>query len=421
MLELLVASFGLAAGTTCVFTPLVRALAPRLGLIDLPGQRKVHVQPTPRGGGIAIFLGMAVGAGVLAAAAMLSPAGVSVGLQLLQDVLQDASRNRLPLVAIAVGGACLFLTGLADDRWSLSWRLRLGVQLAVAVGVVAAGVRATVFVSQPWFGFAATVLWILVLTNAMNFLDNMDALSAGIGSIASILFAAILLVLVRQPMLQVALPLMLLAGSLCGFLFWNRPPASIFMGDCGSNLIGFLLATLTVTGTFYESAGSRHVMLAPLCVMAVPLYDFCTVIFIRLKHGRSPFHGDKSHFSHRLVELGLKPAHAVLTIHLCTLMTGLGGLLLYKVPDWSGAILVVGLICCVLAVIAVLETVGRRSVTGMQESLALARDGAAVVEGAVDGRNSSRPHGEAVRPASGATEPGATDARGVTTGVAPRV
>jgi hypothetical protein len=102
-------------------------------------------------------------------------------------------------------------------------------------------------------------------------------------------------------------------------------------------------------------------------------------------------------------------------------MTGLGGLLLYKVPDWSGAILVVGLICCVLAVIAVLETVGRRSVTGMQESLALARDGALVVEGAVDGRSNSRPHGEALRPSSGATEPGAADARGVTSGVAPRV
>jgi UDP-GlcNAc:undecaprenyl-phosphate GlcNAc-1-phosphate transferase len=208
-----------------------------------------------------------------------------------------------------------------------------------------------------------------VLTNAMNFLDNMDALSAGIGLIASLIFAGIMVVMVRTPTMSVALPLVLLSGALMGFLFWNRPPASIFMGDCGSNLIGFLLATLTVTGTFYESTGSRHVMLAPLCVMAVPLYDFCTVILIRLSQRRSPFHGDKSHFSHRLVELGMRPAHAVLTIHLTTAMTGLGGLLLYKVPDWAGATLVVALIFCVLAIIAILETVGRRSVIGMQETL----------------------------------------------------
>jgi UDP-GlcNAc:undecaprenyl-phosphate GlcNAc-1-phosphate transferase len=114
-------------------------------------------------------------------------------------------------------------------------------------------------------------------------------------------------------------------------------------------------------------------MLAPLCVMAVPLYDFCTVIFIRLKQGRSPFHGDKSHFSHRLVELGLRPAHAVLTIHLTTAMTGLGALLLYQVPDWNGAALVVALIFMVLSIIAILETVGRRSVSNIQEELAEVR------------------------------------------------
>ena len=133
------------------------------------------------------------------------------------------------------------------------------------------------------------------------------------------------------------------------------------MGDSGSNLIGFLLATLTIAGTFYERSGSRHVILAPICILAVPLYDFVTVIMIRLRSGRSPFHGDKSHFSHRLVELGLKPAHAVLTIHLATLMTGLGGLLLYKVNDWAGAWMILAMICCVLALVGILETVGRRS------------------------------------------------------------
>ena len=369
MLEFLSVGFLVSAIFACAVTPLIRKWAPALGLIDLPGHRKVHVLPTPRGGGIAIFVGIFIPILALSIFGLLGEHTRFQGLQDIAAELGNDSRRLIQMSSIAIGAIVLFLTGLADDRWNLSWKFRLVLQLSVAVGVVTAGVRATVFVDQPWFGFAATVLWILVLTNAMNFLDNMDALSAGIGLIASLIFAGIMVVMVRTPTMSVALPLVLLSGALMGFLFWNRPPASIFMGDCGSNLIGFLLATLTVTGTFYESTGSRHVMLAPLCVMAVPLYDFCTVILIRLSQRRSPFHGDKSHFSHRLVELGMRPAHAVLTIHLTTAMTGLGGLLLYKVPDWAGATLVVALIFCVLAIIAILETVGRRSVIGMQETL----------------------------------------------------
>ena len=369
MLEFLSVGFFISAIFACAVTPLIRKWAPALGLIDLPGHRKVHVLPTPRGGDIAIFVGIFIPILALSIFGLLGEHTRFQGLQDIAAELGNDSRRLIQMSSIAIGAIVLFLTGLADDRWNLSWKFRLVLQLSVAVGVVMAGVRATVFVDQPWFGFAATVLWILVLTNAMNFLDNMDALSAGIGLIASLIFAGIMVVMVRTPTMSVALPLVLLSGALMGFLFWNRPPASIFMGDCGSNLIGFLLATLTVTGTFYESTGSRHVMLAPLCVMAVPLYDFCTVILIRLSQRRSPFHGDKSHFSHRLVELGMRPAHAVLTIHLTTAMTGLGGLLLYKVPDWAGATLVVALIFCVLAIIAILETVGRRSVIGMQETL----------------------------------------------------
>jgi UDP-GlcNAc:undecaprenyl-phosphate GlcNAc-1-phosphate transferase len=133
------------------------------------------------------------------------------------------------------------------------------------------------------------------------------------------------------------------------------------MGDAGSTFIGLMLASLTVAGTFYSPEQSgRHVMLAPLCVLAVPLYDFASVMIIRLREGRSPFHADKCHFSHRLVELGLPRKYAVLTVHLATLTTGLGALLLYRLPDWPAAWLVIALILCVLTIIAILETVGRR-------------------------------------------------------------
>src|SRR6185295_2391789 len=136
---------------------------------------------------------------------------------------------------------------------------------------------------------------------------------------------------------------------------------------------------MTVLGTFFEHSGEsqhgRHVILAPLCVLAVPLYDFTSVLIIRLLEGRSPFQPDKSHFSHRLVQLGLKPTHAVMTVHLATLTTGLGALLLYRVADWSSACLVIALILSVLAIIAILETVGRES----RESRAESREPAASV------------------------------------------
>ena len=166
-----------------------------------------------------------------------------------------------------------------------------------------------------------------------------------------------------QPRWLVAGLMLVLVGSLTGFLCHNWHPARIFMGDTGSYFIGLLMSCATLLGTYYDyegAPGSRHVILAPLCILAVPLYDFCSVIVIRTFQGHSPFHADKSHFSHRLVELGLRPRDAVLTIHLATLTTGLAGLLLYRVSDWSGAFLVVAMVICTLAVIAILETVGRR-------------------------------------------------------------
>lgn len=360
MLNFAVVTFLLAFFSSVVVTPFIRRVAPSLGLVDQPGHRKVHFTPTPMGGGIAVAIGLSV-----PFLFVLIPNGLKTVVPLWAELLPDTldPTARWQMLGIVIGASILFFLGLADDRWNLSWKMRLGLQVAVAFGVTQSGVQATVFVAQPWIGIGITVLWILVLTNAMNFLDNMDGLSAGIGVIAALMSVAILLLMVQQPHWSVAFFLLALGGSLSGFLCWNKPPASIFMGDSGSNLIGFLLATLTVSGTFYEHSGSRHVILAPLCVLAVPLYDFVTVILIRLKEGRSPFHGDKSHFSHRLVELGLKPANAVLTIHLATLMTGLGGLLLYKVQDWTGAFLIIALICCVLCLISILETVGRRSLS----------------------------------------------------------
>jgi UDP-GlcNAc:undecaprenyl-phosphate GlcNAc-1-phosphate transferase len=161
------------------------------------------------------------------------------------------------------------------------------------------------------------------------------------------------------PHLFVAGFLLVLVGSLLGFLWHNRPPARIFMGDAGSYFLGFSLATIAMVATYAGGDLPRHAILAPICVLAVPLYDLCTVVWIRLRQGRSPFEADKNHFSHRLVELGLSKTQAVLTIYLLTATCGLGALLLHEV-DQAGAVLIVLLVGCVLLLIGILETAARR-------------------------------------------------------------
>jgi len=356
---------------SAVATGLLRRWALHWGLIDEPAVRKVHKTPVPLGGGIALWTAVLVMVAVAHVAAYLIAGNEAwqeripgdIGIHWEGTVTQGAR-----MWMVLAGGTLLAVMGLLDDLRPLPWLPRLLVQLCLAVAVVAGGVRATVFVEFPLVGMVLTVLWILVLVNAFNFLDNMDGLSSGVALIAAVMFATVMLTSPGEPRWLVGGVLLVLAGSLAGFLFHNWPPARIFMGDSGSYFIGWLLACLTVMGTFYKPhLGSRHVVLAPLCVLAVPLYDFCSVVVIRLREGRSPFHPDKKHFSHRLVELGLQPRNAVLTIHLAALTTGLGALLLYQVPGWAGAGLIVLLIGCVLAVIAILETAGRRRAARMPD------------------------------------------------------
>ena len=189
--------------------------------------------------------------------------------------------------------------------------------------------------------------------NAFNFLDNMDGLAAGVGMIAALLFAGSQ---IAVGSLFVPGVLLALVGALAGFLVHNRYPARLFMGDAGSNFLGFLLGALTVAGTYYryDQPVSRFSVLAPLLVMAVPLYDTLSVLLIRIREGRSPFLGDRRHFSHRLVEHGLTPPQAVLTIDLVTLAGGLGALLLHGL-NAIGAVVVVAQTVCLLGVVAILE------------------------------------------------------------------
>lgn len=339
---------------------LVRRLAPRLGLVDRPGARKIHSRAMPTGGGLAIWAAIV---GPLAVGFVLLLAiGQADWVPRFVAIHRAGLLSQAPRLWLLLGlGTILMVLGLADDRWGLGWQVRLAVQTAVAAATVACGWRMTLFLDWPWFTAALSVLWIVGLVNSFNMLDNMDGLSAGVAGIVAAALAVVMLAapnpLTRQPQLFVGGLLLVLVGALVGFLWHNWPRARLFMGDGGAYLVGYLLATITLMATFAGPQGPRHAILAPLCVLAIPLYDTASVVFLRLRAGQNPMVGDNRHFSHRLVALGMSRTQAVATIWLATATCGLAAFVLHQV-NLAGAIVTLLLVLCVLLLIALLESAG---------------------------------------------------------------
>ena len=200
-----------------------------------------------------------------------------------------------------------------------------------------------------------TILWICAITNAFNFLDNMDGLTAGVAAICTLAFV-VTAVLIGQWF--VAGMLVLLLGALVGFLCFNFSPASIFMGDSGSLVVGMLLGCLTVRPEYLPAGKSLeegwYTLLTPLVVLALPLYDMLVVSIIRLRNGKSPFVGDTNHFSHRLVRRGMSRRTAVLCIWLVTAATSIAAIMLPH-ADRIGGVLILLQTVLVLCVVALLE------------------------------------------------------------------
>jgi UDP-GlcNAc:undecaprenyl-phosphate GlcNAc-1-phosphate transferase len=336
-----------------VLTRILVLWAARLGLVDYPSARKTHTETTPKGGGIAIFLV------VWTAMALYCWSG-HPSRQMRAD-FQDE------LLIFLIPGAIVALLGLFDDFRPLPWQLRLLVQSGVAALVAGCWPG----IAGLWWRVAAG-LWIVGLTNAFNMLDNMDALSSGVAWLgAAFLVGALAL---RQPVLlvdadeQLVFLLMIFMGAVLGFLWHNLPPARIFMGDVGSTFIGFFLSTASLQLALpIPWTGDADILeiewrsLVPLCILAVPCYDLTSVVLLRLSQGRSPFHADKQHLSHRLVELGLSSKNAVRVIYLLAIVSGLSGLALYFVKDWIGAGLVVGQLAGWWLALALIEFLARRA------------------------------------------------------------
>lgn len=340
----------------------------RLGLVDRPTERKNHGRVVPKGGGVAMI-----------AATLLFFAGLSLGLWWLTGEPQRSAflpeslrvhlsggLSKLDALwwILGLAGAIGFL-GFCDDRWGVPWPVRLGLQFLIAtLCVYWQGWQMTVFIGVPAIGILLSVIWIAALINSFNMLDNMDGLSAGVAAIVCVTLAVFLLNTVDvqkgSPQYFVAGMLFVLAGTLSGFLVFNRAPARIFMGDSGSFFIGFLVAvcTLLATYTHYESDNKFRILAAPM-VLAVPFYDMISVIWIRIREGRSPFQADRCHLSHRLENMGMSRPEAVLTIYVLTGICGLSTVALSFV-DGRGAGLLIAVVLLVLLLVAMLEKTGKR-------------------------------------------------------------
>jgi UDP-GlcNAc:undecaprenyl-phosphate GlcNAc-1-phosphate transferase len=316
--NLYVLSF-LCAGLVTVLTlPLWRAWCRRTGLVDDPGHRKIHAEPIPLAGGLAILTGLLLPLlGAFAALKLDLPGGEAA------DKLAYGFERRFGQLAAIAGGAMgMALLGWLDDKHELRPSRKFAGQLLIAALVAAAGIRITLFVSSPVFSYAITILWILTVTNAFNFMDNMNGLCAGLAAIASLFIG---LTAARHGHYLVAAMAFLALGASLGFLPFNFPRASAFLGDAGSHLLGFLVSVLAILPHYY-SADHPHALavLSPLLILAVPLADLVWVVLLRWRM-RKPFYlGDTNHLSHQLVRLGLSQARAVLAIW--ALAAAVGGL-----------------------------------------------------------------------------------------------
>jgi UDP-GlcNAc:undecaprenyl-phosphate/decaprenyl-phosphate GlcNAc-1-phosphate transferase len=353
---------------------IVKRYAQSLGLLDKPSARKSHAVPIPLGGGLGIWFGLV---GTFAAGTLVAVwlnANADLALQWLPERIVrhiPGVVSRASQVWVLLSGATILaILGLLDDRFALPWQIRLGIEFLVSAFVVYwQNLQLTAYISIPWLTSLLSVVWIVMLINSFNMLDNMDALSGGVASIICLMLAAMLIVNPSadrsEPQLFVATMLVVLLGAVLGFLKHNWPPATIFMGDAGSYLIGYWIAIASLMATYTSVKGSTpHAVLAPLCLLAIPLYDMFSVIWIRLREGRSPFQADKRHFSHRLVDLGMSKTQAVYTIYIATLTCSLGALLLPR-TDWLGASIVIAIVLCMLLLVGVLESLtGKRGSEG---------------------------------------------------------
>ncbi len=322
-LNLYVVAFLGAALSSAIALPLWRAICLRVGLVDEPGPRKIHHKPVALAGGLAVLTGLCVP--VLLGVMFFIWAG-SVGAPPLVDsagawqLSYGLGRRASQLLGIVLGALAMACLGLVDDKVELRAGTKFVGQIAIAVVVALTGTRITLFVPSTLFSYLITVLWIVTVTNALNFMDNMNGLCTGLGVIGAWYFG---LCAAAAGQYLVAVMAFLMCGALAGFMPYNFPKATAFLGDSGSQLVGYMMAVLGMLPHFYTPEKPRPIaVLTPLFVLAVPLADIVWVVGLRLVERRPIYVGDTSHLSHQLVRRGLSECRAVLVLLLVATATG---------------------------------------------------------------------------------------------------
>ncbi len=326
VVRVLIAFF--AAGIlSFAFTPPVKRLAHRIGAIDVPKDaRRMHKKPTPRLGGLAIYL-----------------AFILVSLFFAQKNVQN--------LTIFLGSAIIVVLGIFDDRDALGAKFKFCIQLiAAAIPVVFGNLRIeritnpNLFSDDLYLEFGPlsiliTIIWIVAITNAVNLIDGLDGLAVGVSAIACMTMLAVSLLIGE---IQIAIFLAVLAGSCVGFMPYNLNPASIFMGDTGSTFLGFMLATLSIQGMFKVYAIISFAV--PFLILGLPIFDTAFAILRRVLSGRSPLSPDRGHVHHRLMDMGFNQKQAVAILYAIATALGLLAVVLTTSGELRAIVLVVVLI-----------------------------------------------------------------------------
>ena len=329
-------AFVIALFASLVLTVPVRALAIRVGMVDLPGPRKVHLEPIPLLGGLAIY-----------------------GAVMLAILLSFDGAARAQSLGIVTGATLVAIVGFLDDRGLLHHQIKLFVGMPLAaVMLLATGVRANVFgallggKSGYWLDAALTILWVVGITASFSILDHMDGLCAGVAAMASVFFA-LLAYLNGQTVVTMLAAATL--GAAAGFLRWNFKPAKIFMGDGGAMFLGFLMATLGLKLRM-ENSTNLSSWLAPVLILSATIFDTTLVTFSRSRRGLLPFATPgKDHSAHRLANLGLGQRGAVLTMYLLGAFGGTAAVLVSYLSTWQAAALALVVVALMLVAIMWLE------------------------------------------------------------------
>jgi UDP-GlcNAc:undecaprenyl-phosphate GlcNAc-1-phosphate transferase len=326
-----------------MLTPIVIFAARALNIYDDLSARKVHARVIPRIGGIAIVMAML---------------GLVVPVLWLDNRIGNLFRQIQPQLLVMIGaGLFIFAVGLVDDISHLRARTKLFAQLVAAVVICAVGIRIDrvvvadwLSVELGWFAWPVTVFWIVAITNAVNLIDGLDGLAAGISAITCAVIA-VFSMYIDQPVMVVLM--LALLGSLSGFLFFNFNPARIFMGDCGSLFLGFMLAAASVMCT---AKSTTIVGLAlPSLALGIPIFDTIFSILRRFLERRSLFAPDRSHFHHRLLDMGLRHRHAVVLVYLVTAV--IAGLGMFMIATKNMATIIV-FFCLLVLLVLVFRLVG---------------------------------------------------------------